>query len=71
MVRPFLKRSTPDICSPFKDLALDKTGGKPVIIVAATNRPDSLDPALRRAGRFNKEINLSVPDEEAREKYAP
>ncbi|KAH0544663.1 hypothetical protein FGG08_001168 [Glutinoglossum americanum] len=46
----------------------DKTGGKPVIIIAATNRPDSLDPALRRAGRFNKEINLSVPDEEAREK---
>ena len=54
-----------------KDLALDKTGGKPVVIIAATNRPDSLDPALRRAGRFNKEINLNVPDEGAREKYVP
>jgi ribosome biogenesis ATPase len=57
-----------EVFSRLKDLALDKTGGKPVIIIAATNRPDSLDPALRRAGRFNKEINLSVPDEEAREK---
>jgi ribosome biogenesis ATPase len=39
-----------------------------VLVLAATNRPDSLDPALRRAGRFDKEILLGVPDEEAREK---
>jgi len=50
------------------DLTLDKTDGKPVMIIAATNRPDSLDPALRRAGRFNIEINLGVPNEKAREK---
>jgi len=37
------------------------------LIIGATNRPDSLDPALRRAGRFEKEICLTVPDEEARE----
>jgi ribosome biogenesis ATPase len=39
----------------------------PVIVLGATNRPDAMDPALRRAGRFDKEILLGVPDEEARE----
>jgi ribosome biogenesis ATPase len=39
-----------------------------VVIIAATNRPDSMDPALRRAGRFDREILLGVPDEEARER---
>ena len=39
----------------------------PVLILGATNRPDAMDPALRRAGRFDKEILLTVPDEEARE----
>jgi ribosome biogenesis ATPase len=39
-----------------------------VLVLAATNRPDALDPALRRAGRFDKEILLGVPDEDAREK---
>lgn len=38
-----------------------------VIVLAATNRADSMDPALRRAGRFDKELLLSVPDEAARE----
>lgn len=33
------------------DLGLDKTDGKPVIVIGATNRADALDPALRRAGR--------------------
>ena len=40
---------------------------KPVIVLAATNRPDSLDPALRRGGRFDTEINISVPNEGVRE----
>ncbi|KAI9773940.1 MAG: hypothetical protein M1840_006166 [Geoglossum simile] len=66
--REMEKRIVAQMLTCMDDLALEKTGGKPVIIIAATNRPDSLDPALRRAGRFNKEINLSVPDEEAREK---
>ncbi|XP_048152083.1 nuclear valosin-containing protein-like isoform X2 [Corvus hawaiiensis] len=39
-----------------------------VLVIGATNRPDSLDPALRRAGRFDREICLGIPDEGAREK---
>jgi ribosome biogenesis ATPase len=38
------------------------------MIIGATNRPDSLDAALRRAGRFDREISMGVPDEKAREK---
>ena len=34
-----------------------------VIVMGATNRPEALDPSLRRAGRFDREINLGVPDE--------
>ncbi|XP_037067071.1 nuclear valosin-containing protein-like isoform X2 [Peromyscus leucopus] len=39
-----------------------------VLVVGATNRPDSLDPALRRAGRFDREVCLGIPDEAARER---
>ncbi|CAI5770903.1 nuclear valosin-containing protein-like isoform X1 [Podarcis lilfordi] len=39
-----------------------------VLVIGATNRPDSLDPALRRAGRFDREICLGIPGEAAREK---
>ena len=50
------------------DLSWEKNENKPVIVIGATNRPDSLDSALRRAGRFDHEIGMVVPDEEAREK---
>lgn len=66
--REMEKRIVAQMLTCMDDMALEKTDGKPVIIIAATNRPDSLDPALRRAGRFNKEINLGVPNESAREK---
>ncbi|XP_036210805.1 nuclear valosin-containing protein-like isoform X3 [Myotis myotis] len=39
-----------------------------VLVIGATNRPDSLDPALRRAGRFDQEICLGIPDEASRER---
>ncbi|KAK4534844.1 hypothetical protein CDCA_CDCA03G0869 [Cyanidium caldarium] len=37
-----------------------------VIVIAATNRPNSVDPALRRFGRFDREIDIGVPDENGR-----
>ncbi|KAF2284619.1 hypothetical protein GH714_028230 [Hevea brasiliensis] len=37
-----------------------------VLVIGATNRPDAIDPALRRPGRFDREIRLGVPDENAR-----
>ena len=37
-----------------------------VIVVAATNRPDAIDPALRRPGRFDREIEIGVPNRDAR-----
>ena len=40
--------------------------GKHVVVIGATNRPDALDPALRRAGRFDREIAVGIPSEEAR-----
>ena len=37
-----------------------------VIVIAATNRPNAIDPALRRPGRFDREIELPVPDKKGR-----
>lgn len=37
-----------------------------IVVIGATNRPNNLDPALRRFGRFDREIELGVPDEEGR-----
>jgi len=62
--RTYESRSTNSLL----DLSWDKTENKPIIVMGATNRPDSLDPALRRAGRFDHEISMGVPDDEARAK---
>jgi transitional endoplasmic reticulum ATPase len=37
-----------------------------VVVLAATNRPNALDPALRRPGRFDREIEIGVPDKQGR-----
>lgn len=37
-----------------------------VLVIGATNRPDAIDPALRRAGRFDRELKLCIPDEGGR-----
>ncbi len=43
---------------------LDKRGS--VILIGATNRPDAVDPALRRPGRFDREFYFPLPDAAAR-----
>jgi cell division protease FtsH len=40
---------------------------EPVIVIAATNRPDVLDPALIRPGRFDRQISLDLPQKKARQ----
>jgi len=42
------------------------TGRGNVIVIGATNRPGALDPALRRPGRFDREIEIGVPDKQGR-----
>ncbi|CAI4034909.1 hypothetical protein SMKI_12G0450 [Saccharomyces mikatae IFO 1815] len=64
--REMEKRIVAQLLTSMDELTMEKTNGKPVIIIGATNRPDSLDAALRRAGRFDREICLNVPNEVSR-----
>ncbi|ODQ44611.1 hypothetical protein PICMEDRAFT_36765 [Pichia membranifaciens NRRL Y-2026] len=64
--REMERRIVAQLLTCMDELTLEKTGGKPVIVIGATNRPDSLDAALRRAGRFDREISINVPSEPAR-----
>jgi ribosome biogenesis ATPase len=61
------KRIVAQLLISMDSLAMEGNDGKPVIVLAASNRPDSLDPALRRGGRFDTEINMGVPNEAMRE----
>ncbi|MDR0791617.1 MAG: CDC48 family AAA ATPase, partial [Methanomassiliicoccaceae archaeon] len=46
---------------------MDGLGGKgEIIVIAATNREDSIDPALRRPGRFDREIEIGIPGRNGR-----
>ncbi|KAI0101860.1 putative AAA family ATPase/60S ribosome export protein Rix7 [Nemania sp. FL0031] len=65
--REMEKRIVAQMLTCMDDCDPQKLGGKLVVTLAATNRPDSIDPALRRAGRFNYEIGLGIPNETARE----
>lgn len=64
--REMERRIVAQLLTLMDELSLEKTDNKPVIVMGATNRPDSLDSALRRAGRFDREICLNVPNEEQR-----
>ncbi|CAI4957328.1 BEM_collapsed_G0036030.mRNA.1.CDS.1 [Saccharomyces cerevisiae] len=64
--REMERRIVAQLLTSMDELTMEKTNGKPVIIIGATNRPDSLDTALRRAGRFDREICLNVPNEVSR-----
>jgi ribosome biogenesis ATPase len=46
------------------ELSQDET--KQVIVIGSTSRPETIDTALRRAGRFEREITIGVPNEEER-----
>ncbi len=46
---------------------MDGLGGRgKVVVIGATNRPNALDPAIRRPGRFDREIELGIPDKDGR-----
>lgn len=59
------RRIVSQLLSSLDNLAKLKFGDQ-VLVIGATNRPDSLDPALRRVGRFDHEISLGIPDRNAR-----
>jgi ribosome biogenesis ATPase len=65
--REMERRIVAQLLTCMDNLSIEKTDYKPVVLIGATNRPDAIDPALRRAGRFDREIALGVPDEAARE----
>lgn len=45
---------------------IDDVADEEVFIIGATSRPEALDAGLRRSGRFDREITLSIPNEKAR-----
>ena len=63
--REMERRIVAQLLSCLDDLGECENGNR-VLVVGATNRPDALDPALRRAGRFDREVCLGIPDRAAR-----
>ncbi|XP_066155268.1 nuclear valosin-containing protein-like [Euwallacea fornicatus] len=60
------RRIVAQLLSCLDDLSSSENGEQ-VLVIGATNRPDAIDPALRRAGRFDREICLGIPDVKARQ----
>uniref|UniRef100_A0AAR5PZY9 AAA+ ATPase domain-containing protein n=2 Tax=Dendroctonus ponderosae TaxID=77166 RepID=A0AAR5PZY9_DENPD len=60
------RRIVAQLLSCLDDLSAAENGEQ-VLVIGATNRPDAIDPALRRAGRFDREICLGIPDLKSRE----
>ena len=48
------------------DTASTASTASRVVVIGATNRPNALDPALRRPGRFDREVEIGIPNEKAR-----
>ncbi len=65
--REMERRIVAQLLTCMDDLSMENTQNRPVAVIGATNRPDALDAALRRAGRFDREISMGIPDENARE----
>ncbi|KAI0484283.1 putative AAA family ATPase/60S ribosome export protein Rix7 [Xylariaceae sp. FL0804] len=65
--REMEKRIVAQMLTCMDDLDPKTMNGNFVVTLAATNRPDSIDPALRRAGRFDQEIILGIPNLATRE----
>ena len=59
------KKVTASLCS-FLDSLAFQSSDKPVVVIATTSSPEQVDPSLRRAGRFDKEIEISVPSVESK-----
>lgn len=64
--REMERRIVSQLLTCMDELALLK--GKLVMVIGATNRPDAIDTALRRGGRFEKEIAIGIPDEYGRKR---
>ena len=62
-VKDLEKRIVAQLISSIDDL---ESSRKPVVVIGATSRPEYMDTTLRRAGRFDRELTLKVPDEKGR-----
>ncbi|KAF8585041.1 AAA family ATPase [Ramaria rubella] len=60
------KRVVATLLTEMDGIGEGELGGERVIVVATTNRPNAIDPALRRPGRFDREIEIGIPDAPAR-----
>ncbi|XP_071709277.1 cell division control protein 48 homolog C-like [Rutidosis leptorrhynchoides] len=65
--REMEKRIVTQLMTCMDELHIPKNGQR-VLVIGATNRPDAIDPALRRPGRFDREFLLGLPNEDARTK---